>query len=82
MKSLKAQGVPLDGIGFEVCLLCFEYFITWRLKKNLKSHFILNELPQNISENMRQFNDLGVEVAVTELDIRKYSIPNSLERFG
>ena len=29
-----------------------------------------------------EFNDLGVEVAVTELDIRKYFIPNSLEGFS
>lgn len=51
VKSLKAAGAPIDGIGFE-------------------SHFIVNELPPNISENMKEFVKLGVEVAVTELDIR------------
>ncbi|GJJ07990.1 hypothetical protein Clacol_002197 [Clathrus columnatus] len=51
VKSLKSEGVPIDGIGFE-------------------SHFIVNEIPANISQNMLAFNKLGVEVAVTELDIR------------
>lgn len=51
VSSLKAQGVPIDGIGFE-------------------SHFIVNELPQNIQQNMEAFVNLGVEVAITELDIR------------
>ncbi|GJJ13088.1 hypothetical protein Clacol_007338 [Clathrus columnatus] len=58
VKSLKARGVPIDGMGFETR---FNY---------AKSHFIVNELPPNISKNMREFNELGVEVAVTELDIR------------
>ena len=49
--SLKSQGVPIDGIGFE-------------------SHFIVGEVPTTIAENMQEFVALGVEVAITELDVR------------
>ena len=35
-----------------------------------ESHFIVGELPGNIQSNMEAFTALGVEVAVTELDIR------------
>ncbi|KAH8100974.1 endo-1,4-beta xylanase [Cristinia sonorae] len=51
IKTLKKEGVPIDGIGFQ-------------------SHFIVGELPPNIKENMEAFTKLGVEVAVTELDVR------------
>ncbi|KAF5352251.1 hypothetical protein D9757_012516 [Collybiopsis confluens] len=36
----------------------------------LESHFILGELPTTIQAQMEAFTALGVEVAVTELDIR------------
>lgn len=51
VKSLKAQGVPIDGIG-------------------IQGHLIVGELPANITENLEAFTKLGVEVAITELDIR------------
>lgn len=54
VKSLKSQGVPLDGIGFQC-------------------HFIVGELPANaqgLAANWNQFTAQGVDVAVTELDIR------------
>ncbi|KAH9917921.1 endo-beta-1,4-glucanase [Epithele typhae] len=51
VKSLKAQGVPIDGVG-------------------LQSHFIVGEVPTTLVENMREFTALGIEVAITELDIR------------
>ncbi|GJJ05835.1 hypothetical protein Clacol_000022 [Clathrus columnatus] len=59
VKSLKAQGVPIDGIGFE-------------------SHFILNEIPEDIQQNIEAFVALGVEVAITELDIRM-TLPSTAE---
>lgn len=36
----------------------------------IQSHLIVGELPPNITENLRAFTELGVEVALTELDIR------------
>jgi len=51
VKSLKKQGVPIDGIG-------------------MQSHFIVGELPPNITQTIEAFVKLGVEVAITELDIR------------
>jgi len=52
VKSLKAQGVPLDGVGFQ-------------------SHFDVSyAFPSDMAANLQRFADLGVEVAVTELDVR------------
>lgn len=36
----------------------------------LESHFILGEVPTTLQANMEAFTALGVEVAITELDIR------------
>lgn len=36
----------------------------------LQGHFIVGELPGNIQQNIEAFTALGVEVAITELDIR------------
>ncbi|TFK49659.1 beta-1,4-endoxylanase, partial [Heliocybe sulcata] len=51
VKSLKSQGVPIDGVG-------------------LQSHFIVGQVPSSLKTVMQQFTALGVEVAITELDIR------------
>ncbi|SJK98053.1 related to Endo-1,4-beta-xylanase [Armillaria ostoyae] len=51
VKSLKAQGIPIDGIG-------------------IQSHLIVGEVPSTLKANFEQFTALGVEIAVTELDIR------------
>ena len=51
VKQLLADGVPLDGVGFQ-------------------SHFIVGEVPTTLLQNMQEFTALGVEVAITELDIR------------
>lgn len=49
--SLKAQGVPIDGVG-------------------LQAHLIVGQVPSTIQKNIQRFAALGVEVAITELDIR------------
>lgn len=35
-----------------------------------QSHFILNEIPSDLETNMKRFTSAGLELAVTELDIR------------
>ncbi|NUP52749.1 MAG: glycoside hydrolase [Catenulispora sp.] len=50
-QTLLAQGVPLNGIGFE-------------------SHFIVGQIPSSLQANMQRFADLGLDVAITELDDR------------
>ncbi|ORX38166.1 xylanase [Kockovaella imperatae] len=35
-----------------------------------ESHFIGGETPDDIAESMKQFTDLGLDVAITELDVR------------
>lgn len=51
VKSLKAAGTPIDGVGFQC-------------------HFIVGEVPTSLQSILSQFTALGVEVAITELDIR------------
>ncbi|KAH9902641.1 endo-1,4-B-xylanase A [Cubamyces lactineus] len=51
VKQLKADGVPIDGVGFQC-------------------HFIVGEVPGTFQQVLEQFTALGVEVAITELDIR------------
>ena len=50
-KQLLADGVPLDGIGFQC-------------------HFIVGSVPTSFQTVLEQFTALGLEVAITELDIR------------
>ncbi|TFK36629.1 endo-1,4-beta xylanase [Crucibulum laeve] len=51
VKSLKTQGVPIDGIG-------------------VQTHLIVGEVPSSFQATLQAYADLGVEVAITELDIR------------
>ncbi len=52
VKSLKDQGVPIDGVGFQ-------------------GHFDLqNPFPTDFVANMQRFAALGLDVAITELDVR------------
>ncbi|KAI0648974.1 endo-1,4-beta-xylanase C precursor [Trametes meyenii] len=51
VKQLLADGVPLDGVGFQC-------------------HFIVGEIPGTFQQTLEQFTALGLEVAITELDIR------------
>ncbi|KAG6876681.1 hypothetical protein C0992_012114, partial [Termitomyces sp. T32_za158] len=51
VRSLQAQGVPIDGIG-------------------VQAHLIVGEVPPTLQANLAQFAALGVEVAITELDVR------------
>ncbi|MFF3318066.1 endo-1,4-beta-xylanase [Streptomyces sp. NPDC003035] len=51
VKRLLAQGVPIDGVGFQ-------------------AHLIVGQVPSTLEANLKRFADLGVDVAITELDIR------------
>jgi endo-1,4-beta-xylanase len=51
VESLKAQGVPIDGVG-------------------MQGHLIVGQVPPTLQQNIERFTALGVEVAITELDIR------------
>lgn len=51
VKQLQADGVPIDGVGFQ-------------------AHLIVGSVPTSFQTVLEQFTALGLEVAVTELDIR------------
>ena len=57
VKQLIADGVPIDGVGFQC-------------------HFIVGEVPTSFQTVLEQFTALGLEVAITELDIRM-TLPSS-----
>jgi endo-1,4-beta-xylanase len=52
VKSLKAQDVPIDGVGIET---------------HLGLQF---GLPQSFQANFQRFADLGLDVSITEMDVR------------
>ncbi|WP_238014265.1 endo-1,4-beta-xylanase [Dactylosporangium sp. AC04546] len=52
VKQLKADGVPIDGVGFQAHLA------------------IQYGFPSQMQQNLQRFADLGVDVAITELDVR------------
>jgi len=51
VRTLKSQGVPIDGVG-------------------LQAHLLLGQVPSTLRQNIQRFADLGLEVAITELDVR------------
>ncbi|KDQ07818.1 glycoside hydrolase family 10 protein [Botryobasidium botryosum FD-172 SS1] len=51
VKSLKAKGVPIDGVG-------------------VQAHLIVGQVPKDFEAALARFASLGVDVALTELDIR------------
>ncbi len=52
VQSLLADGVPIDGVGFQ-------------------SHLAVQYgFPTNMRQNLQRFADLGLDVAITELDVR------------
>ncbi|KAF9036221.1 beta-1,4-endoxylanase [Panaeolus papilionaceus] len=55
VKSLKAQRVPIDGVG-------------------IQAHLIAGIVPDTFQANIERFASLGVDVALTELDIR-FTLP-------
>jgi endo-1,4-beta-xylanase len=52
VQSLLAQGVPIDGVGFQAHLA------------------IQFGFPTQMQQNLQRFADLGLDVAITELDVR------------
>ena len=63
VKTLKSQGVPIDGVGFQ-------------------AHFDLQyPYPADFADNMKRFAALGVEVAVTELDVR-VTLPSTADELA
>ena len=52
VSELVAEGVPIDGVGFQ-------------------SHLAVQYgFPEGMRQNLQRFADLGLDVAVTELDVR------------
>lgn len=58
IKTLKRQGVPIDGVG-------------------LQAHLTVGGVPATLQQNLEEFAALGLELAITELDIRFAALPAS-----
>ncbi len=61
--KLRADGVPVDGVGFQ-------------------THVTIDTPPKTLRDNLRRFADLGVEVAITELDVRSAGAATDASRSG
>ena len=57
VKHLKGQGVPIDGVGFQMH--------AWNHSK-----WIAARGDRSITANLRRFEGLGLDVAFTEMDVR------------
>ena len=66
IKSMKERGIPIDGVGFQ-------------------SHFI-NGMSSSqfsaIEQNIKRYADIGVQVSITELDIRMNDSENQTSGFN
>jgi endo-1,4-beta-xylanase len=51
VRDLRAQGVPIDGVGFQ-------------------THAMMSDQLSQLGRTLRRFSALGVDVAITELDVR------------
>jgi endo-1,4-beta-xylanase len=47
----------------------------------LQAHFILGQVPHDLQQNMERFTALGLDVAITELDIR-IQLPSNAEKLA
>ena len=45
----------------------------------IQSHLIVGEVPSTFQQNLEEFTALGIEVALTELDIRFEALPPTAE---
>ncbi|KAF8600922.1 glycoside hydrolase [Ceratobasidium sp. AG-I] len=62
VKSLLAQGVPVQGVPVQGV--------------GFQAHLVVNSFSRTLLENFRRFADLGLDVAITELDIR-FTLPST-----
>ena len=47
----------------------------------LQGHFRENEIPSTFQDNLKRFADLGLDVAITELNVR-YKLPGSADKIA
>ena len=79
VKDLKARGVPLDGVGFQmhIPLEAYQYMkYPSRQTGSMRNATVpegtpttTEQLQSNIAQNFQRFNDLGLDVLITELDV-------------
>lgn len=87
LKSMQINDYNIDGRGPKSTGMAN---LVKRLKKDrvpidgigVQAHLIVGQLPTDIRQNLQDFADLGVDVAITELDIRMPTPPTkeSLEQ--
>ncbi|WP_435157288.1 endo-1,4-beta-xylanase [Amycolatopsis sacchari] len=58
VKSLRAQGVPIDGVG-------------------VQAHLTVDAPPTTFRENLKRFDRLGLDTAITEADVRMVLPPDA-----
>jgi len=66
IKSMKERGIPIDGVGFQC------HFINGMSSSQLSA----------IEQNIKRYADIGVQVSITELDIRMNDSENQNNGFN
>lgn len=70
VRDLKDKGVPIHGVGFQMHLYGTDFLTQEQLEAGAES----------LSQNIQKYRDLGVDVYVTEFDVRLNGVPGSKEK--
>lgn len=69
IRDLKDKGVPIHGVGFQMHLYGTDFLTQEQLETKVEA----------LSQNIQKYRDLGVDVYVTEFDVRLNGVPGSRE---
>lgn len=67
VKDLKGKGVPINGIGFQMHLWAADFATEEKLNSKI----------DGLVENIKKFEEIGVEVHITELDVDMQGVEGS-----
>jgi GH35 family endo-1,4-beta-xylanase len=71
IKSFQANKIPIHGVGLrEYFFRTTDPMLSSQLTTIAEAHFVVGTVPSTLAANIKRFADLGIDVAITELDMR------------
>lgn len=70
LRKMKSDGVPVDGVGFQMHLYGVDFLTDDDLLRKMDA----------LRENIEKYQSLGLEVLFTEIDVRLCGVPGSMEQ--